>query len=100
MHISKTLDVISIILSQLQDELRRGEEDHIIGEALLECQNCVEEVSTSVKDLAPVFLTEGKAYKAWASLRAVNRTKLIAKLEDRLEKAKSTLSLALQSSAR
>lgn len=99
-RVQKTLETLSIVLNQLEVEATEGSEDQALRNALLECQTGIEDVQNSVSDLAPAFISSGKVYRTWASLKTVSRAKLVAKLEDRLEKAKTTLTLALQSSTR
>ena len=99
-RISRTIDLLSIILNQLRKDFCDDENDVAIGLALEECKKCIQEVNDMVSDLAPAFTSGDKAYRSWTALKTVNRAKVISKLENRHEQAKTTLTLALHNSTR
>ena len=100
--IQTSLTFLSIVLEQVQRHTLARTNDEPLQLTLSECQERVGEISGCIDDLVPTFKqsdpTSKERYRqARASLKAVNRSKRISRLEHRLSDAKSNLMLILLS---
>ena len=92
--------MLALVLEDLRGDIHDSDDDALLEKALLECDGFVEEVYQTVDRFSSNINSDSKRRKTWASMKVVKREKIILALERRLEHAKSTLTLALQSSSR
>ena len=104
-RIEVSLDVLVAVLDQLRRDPPDEDHDKALVSALQECQSRVQDAHDAINDLLPALQQHAKTAKeklqrTSLSLKVASRSKLIAKVQENIDTAKTTLTLALLSSAR
>ena len=92
--------MLALVLEDLRRDIHDSDDHALLEKALLECDECIEEVYQTINRFSFNINSGSKRRKTWTSMKVVKREKIILTLEKHLEHAKSTLTLALQSSSR
>ena len=90
-RLNDSLSVIAAVLERLKYDAYEYQDDRFLRDALRSCESCAQEISKAVEELTTTSISNGKLQRVMASFRLANQEKNLAKLEGRLEKAKTTL---------
>lgn len=94
--IAEHLELLSSILTGIAREAQRVEPDASLTAVLNHCNVHVKRLASLLADLEPGLSSKSTPAGKWASFKAVLKSEKVKKIEDILEKLKSTLILAQQ----
>ena len=90
------LDLLSPILDEIGREAERDQSHSTLESALRGCVSASEELATILDSFQTGFASDKRARRKWTAIKCARKLDKLSRFQDRLERLKTNVMLALQ----